>query len=236
MDENGVVTAVRGGETTVEVCSAENEKRSASVKIRVNVHVTGATCDQKGMRLEIGTHAFGNVKVQPLDATNKNMTWTSSDESIASVTNNSNRPRIEGHKWGRVQLTGITEDGGYEASFFVNVGALHEALVLKKAKLSGRTLTAELSNASDMHMTSVTLMVCGTDGRGQAVEEEIVLPLDNAPGPDPCVISAELSQTLSDASAAVVAWETDTGYYSNADELKFSYRISGGLQEWKDLP
>lgn len=232
VDENGLVTAVRGGEATITACFSENENRRDTVKIRVNVHVTGAVCNEKGMRIEVGTHAFGNVKLQPTDATNKNMTWTSTDETIASVTNTSNRPRIEAHKWGRVQLTGVTEDGGFEVSFSVNVGALHEAIVLKKAALSSGALVADISNLSDMHMTSVTLLIKGTDAQGSDVEETIVVPLDAAAGQLLEGVTVPMTARLKGVSAAVIAWETDTGYYTNSDQIKYTYRISGGLQEW----
>ena len=232
MDENGLVTAVRGGEATITARFSENENRKDTVKIRVNVHVTGAVCNEKGMRIEAGTHAFGNVKLQPTDATNKNMTWTSTDDTIASVTNTSNRPRIEAHKWGRVLLTGVTEDGGFEASFYVNVGALHKALILKKATLSNGALVADLSNQSDMHITSATLLIKGTDAHGSEIEEEIVVSLDAAAGQLLEGVTVPMTTPLKGVSAAVIAWETDTGYYTNNDQIKYTYRISGGLQEW----
>ena len=227
VSDTGLVTALSGGETTVTVVSAENEKRKASVTVRVNVPVSGVKIDQKGMRLEVGTHAFGNAKMQPLDATNKNMTWVSSDPTVAAVTNTSNRPRVEGYKWGRVLLTGTTVDGGFTASFHVNVGALHEAMVVESAKVKDGQLWVTLSNPSDMHMTAATIAL--SNG------EEADIALDLAPGAVSEPVAVPVAGELKKLSAAVAAWESDTGYHANDDTQKYTYRIAGGLQLWVNV-
>ncbi len=231
IDENGLVTATGGGETTIRIVSREDKSRKATVTVAIHVDVTGVSVDRKGFRLPVGEHAFGMIKVRPGDATNKNMTWTSSDPTVAIVTNTSNRPRIEGLKWGRTLLTGTTVDGGYSASFMVNVGALHEAATVYSAVPSGNEAQVVVQNHSDMQLSSVTLWIEGEDEQGNAVSGEQTFEVNIAPG--------AFSETLSIAmpaaqkhAVAVAGWETSTGFYTNDEVLKTSYRIAGGLMEW----
>jgi len=225
VDENGVITTTRGGITTVTATTTDGTNRSATVTVRSIVPIEGAYFDQKSVRVDVGEHTFAYAKILPLDATVKDMTWVSSDPGIASVSGTDNRVRIEGCKWGRCVVTGTTEQGGYTASIFVNVGALRSPLALKDVTTVEGKRCAIVRNDSDMHITSITLSV--SDG---SVKEETVYAVDLAPG-------QELQLPVeggSNVSAAVYAYETDTGFYNNADELLYSYRISPGMQEWKN--
>ena len=226
VDENGLITALDGGESIVRVLSSENQNRKAEMKVYVHVPVEGITVDQKGLRLAVGDHAFGTVKIRPGSATNKEMTWVSSDESIATVTNTSNRPRIVGHKWGSCTLTGTTASGGFTAQIQVYVGELWDALHATQAIKASGEAQVTLENRSDMHITGVTLGM--KDAQGQLVET--VLAVDLAP----FSTSEPLAVALlgEGKEVTVVAWETDTGYHTNAGVLKNSYRLSGGMMEW----
>ncbi len=230
VDENGLVTATGGGETIVKIISQENSSRKAEVTIAIHVDVTGVTVDRKGFRLPVGEHAFGMAKVRPGDATNKNMIWGSSDPSVAVVTNMSNRPRIEGLKWGRTKLTGVTVDGGYEVSFMVNVGALHDAATVYSAVRDGDTAAVVVQNHSDMHLEEVTLWVNNEEG----ASEEMTFAVDIAPGQfsDPLTVSLPEGKKR---TVAVAGWKTDTGYYTNDEVLKNTYRIASGLMDWVNV-
>ena len=59
-----------------------------------------------------------SVVFTPSDASNRNMIWTSSDDSIASVKNyGAANYEITGHKEGKVTITGIPEGGSGEVHF-----------------------------------------------------------------------------------------------------------------------
>ena len=55
--------------------------------------------------------------VEPADATNQNVIWSSSDDSIASVDENG---LVTAHKYGTAVITATTEDGGFTAQCKVN--------------------------------------------------------------------------------------------------------------------
>lgn len=227
VDQNGKVTAKGGGETSVVVTSIENPSRKATVNIEIVVPVESVHFDEKGLRIPVGEHAFATAKVRPGDTTQKEMNWVSSDESVAIVTNSDHRPRIEALKWGRCTLTGTTVHGGYTASINVNVGALHKAVLVKTASASGG-FSVTLENHSDMHITGVTLSL--RDPAGNLTTAEVETDLAPFSVSEAIPVEAIISGR---PEMAVAAWETDTGYYTNLDEVRYSYRISSGLLEWK---
>jgi len=84
------------------------------------VSVTGVTLDQETLTLTAGGDT-GNLTatVAPANATNKNVTWTSDDESIATVADGVVTPVIVG----TADITVTTEDGEFTATCLVTVEA-----------------------------------------------------------------------------------------------------------------
>jgi len=229
VDENGLITTLRGGITTVKATSTDGSKKSASITLRSIVPVEGAYFEQKSVRVDVGSHTFAYAKLDPLDATIKDMKWYSSDPAIATVSGKDNRVRIVGHKWGRCVVTGVTEQGGYSASIAVNVGALRSPLAITSVQNADGVPCVFIRNESDMHMTGVTLSVMKND----SLRDPVTAAIDLAPGAE-CMVPLTQMAKEKNVKAAVSAWETDTGFYTNEDELLYAYRIAPGLLEWAD--
>ena len=228
VDENGLVTTLHGGITTITATTTDGTNRSAEATLRSIVPVEGAYFEQKSVRVDLGSHTFAHAKLLPLDATVRDMTWVSSDPEIASVSGTDNRVRIVGNKWGRCIVTGTTEQGGYTASIAVNVGALRAPLTVKSLKTVEGMPVITLKNESNMHMTGVSFAVKSSKGNEDFIEME----LDLAAGEE-TVLEAEILKNYKEPGVAVAYWKTDSGFYTNEDELLYEYRISPGLQVWK---
>lgn len=227
VDENGLITTLRGGITTVKATATDGSKKSATITLRSIVPVEGVYFEQKSVRVDVGSHTFAYAKLEPLDATLKDMKWYSSDPSVATVSGTDNRVRIIGHKWGRCVVTGVTEQGGYTASIAVNVGALRSPLAITDIQNADGVPCVFIRNVSDMHITGLTLSVM----KGESPRDPVSAVVDLAPGAETMVPLTSMAK-LSNVKAAVSAWETDTGFYTNEDELLYAYRISPGLLEW----
>lgn len=119
--ENGKVTAVAPGEATITVTTKDgNKKATCKVTVTVaTVPVTGVTLDKQEATLEVGKSLDLKETVQPESATNKNVTWTSSDEKIAKVDNG----QVTAVSAGTAEITVITVDGNKTATCNVTVTA-----------------------------------------------------------------------------------------------------------------
>ena len=81
------------------------------------VHVTGISLDKTTLELKVGDSEMLTATVTPPDATNKNVSWTSSDPLVATVENG----WVTGVKPGSATITAKTEDGGKTAECAVTV-------------------------------------------------------------------------------------------------------------------
>ena len=120
VDANGKVTAVKVGEATITV-TTEDGGKTATCKVTVSetsVAVTGVTLNKTALTLNIGASETLSATVAPADATNKKVTWKSSDAAVATVDTNG---KVTAVKAGEATTTVTTEDGGKTATCKVTV-------------------------------------------------------------------------------------------------------------------
>lgn len=111
----GVVTGVKAGQTVIRATS-EDEGISDFCVVTVNQPVTGVSLSKSELSFsKIGDAEQLVASVQPADATNKELNWSSSDESVAIVSNG--MVLCSGYGSAIVYVT--TVDGGYMASCVV---------------------------------------------------------------------------------------------------------------------
>lgn len=84
-----------------------------------NVEVEGISLSPEIIKLAVGHRAKAIARFSPSNATNQNLTWTSSDESVASV--DSQTGVIIGVSKGDATITAKTVDGGHTAKVTVKV-------------------------------------------------------------------------------------------------------------------
>ena len=91
MDEEGKVSLVAPGTATITAVSAADAQVMAECTVTVtakSVKVTSITLDQTSVTAKTGDADFTlQATVNPEDATDKSVTWHSSDESVATVEN-----------------------------------------------------------------------------------------------------------------------------------------------------
>lgn len=116
---DGKVTALKVGSATVKV-TTQDGGRTASCRVTVKskaVSVESVRLDKKDLTLTVGKSEVLTAMVSPSNATNKNVSWHSSDESVATVSNG----RVTALKAGSAVITVTAEDGGKTAICQVSV-------------------------------------------------------------------------------------------------------------------
>jgi len=114
---NGVVTAVSKGETIIRVTTEEGNKTD-ECKVIVKeesdpVAVTGVKLAFTALTQKIGTSFTLVATIEPANATNKAVTWSSSNSTVASVTN---MGVVQAKAAGTADITVTTADGGHTAT------------------------------------------------------------------------------------------------------------------------
>ncbi|MGL4624354.1 MAG: Ig-like domain-containing protein [Culicoidibacterales bacterium] len=119
VDEFGVMTAIGAGIATIT--AMDDEGIYAQVQITVtdqkattplSVPVTGFEFTKKDHTMKAGSELKLEyvARIKPFNATTKNLVYTSSDETIATVNNDG---EVIAHKTGAVVITATTVDGGF---------------------------------------------------------------------------------------------------------------------------
>ena len=146
-------TSVDGGKTASCVITVTDkndnqediteEVTTAAPEEPGKVAVTGLSLNLKNVALAPGGSAIPTATVNPGNAENKNLTWSSSDPSVAVVDSHGN---ITAVSKGTATITATTEDGGFTASCTVTVS---DSLIKvpSVAGLSEEEALAELDKA-----------------------------------------------------------------------------------------
>ena len=105
-----------------------------------NVAVTGITLDQTTLELKEGQSATLSATITPENATDKTVTWSSSDETIATV---SSTGTVSAVKEGSATITVTTKDGNKTATCTVTVTKDTETVAVTSVSLDKTSLTLE---------------------------------------------------------------------------------------------
>jgi hypothetical protein len=202
VDDNGKVTAVGSGEAKI---TATAGGKYASCTVKVTVLVTGITLDKTELDMTIDDEPVTLVaKVTPEGATDKTVTWSSSNEKVATVDANGK----------------VTPVGNGTATITATAG--------------GKTATCELSVGYGVALSKATVgMFIGADGwayksrdeataSGTTPEAWIAYKSDKA---------GESLATSLDHDGTNVSWydfEKSPGWSSNPSRAA----IAGGTWRW----
>ena len=120
VDNTGKVTAVRAGTATITATTVDGSKISDCTVIVSNkiIKVTSVSLNKTTDSLVVGSADTLTSTVNPIDATNKDVTWTSSDASIAAV---DNAGKVTAVSAGTAIITTTTVDGNFISSCTVSV-------------------------------------------------------------------------------------------------------------------
>ena len=122
VDQEGLVAAVKAGKATI-TATTEDGKKTATCAITVKedkVAVIGVKLNSTSLSLTEGDSYQLKATVSPINATNQNVTWKSSNSNVADV---DQEGLVVAVKAGTATITVTTEDGNKTATCTVTVKA-----------------------------------------------------------------------------------------------------------------
>ena len=126
VDLDGVITGIKNGKTIITVTTVDGKKTAkcvVTVKTAPIIKVTGINLDAENISMNVGDSDILTVTITPDNATNQNVTWISSDESIVTV---NSEGEIEGLKPGEVIITATSVNGNKKATCEIAVVAVED--------------------------------------------------------------------------------------------------------------
>jgi len=152
VSSSGRVTAVGQGNATITVTTVDGQ-RTDSAQIVVIQPVTGVELDRSEINLSIGETADLVANIVPENASNKNVTWKSSNDAIATV---SSSGRVTAVAQGNATITVTTVDGQRTASAQVTVtsnrseGSNPEIIAVTKIELNPSQVNLSIGETADL--------------------------------------------------------------------------------------
>ena len=154
VDQNGKVTAVKSGSATI---TAKAGDKSATCSVKVNTPVESITLDRSSITLEEGKYITIYATVEPDDADNKTVYWSSSNTAVATVSDG----KVTAIKEGTATITAMAGDKSATCAVTVSKKVIAvTSITLNKSSLAlikgqSETLTALVNptNATDRTVT-----------------------------------------------------------------------------------
>lgn len=220
IDQGGKVTAIGGGSATI---TAKADNQTATCTVTVTVPVTSISLDRESLTLEEEGTTVLVATIEPADATDKTITWSSSNTAIVTV---DNAGKVTAVKEGSAVIT--AKAGAKEAKCAVTVQKKIipvSSITLNKNTLSlikgaSETLFATISpeNATDKTVTwsSSNAEVASVDENGNVIANaggEAIITAKAGEKSATCTVTVTVpveSVTLSKTTIELTEGESET--------------------------
>ncbi|MGN0546687.1 MAG: leucine-rich repeat protein [Acutalibacteraceae bacterium] len=159
--ENGVIT-VKGYGTATITATTESGK-TASCNVAINRMVTSVSLNKSTLSIKEGETATLTATVYPTNATNKNITWASSNEAVATVSNGT----VTAVKPGVAIITVKTEDGAYIANCEVTVTS--SVVTLESISVKSKPSKTTYAIGESLNTSGLILTAKYSDGSSRLI-------------------------------------------------------------------
>ena len=214
VDAAGLVTGIGKGTATITATTADGRLSASCLFTVDSLHVTGISINPTSLEMVIEeTHTL-TVAIQPTYATDKRVSWTSNDPTIATVDESGN---VTGVSLGTTTIIATTIDGNHSASCTVTV---------KEISVTG----VSIDNISDNIYVGQSVQLTATVYPANAANKNVTWSLDGGEG----YLTLTPEGLLTGISAGTVRRCTftvtteDGGYTDSEYFLRFSVNVRPG--------
>lgn len=145
---NGLVTAIKTGETTISATTTDGTNISATCKLRVQPVIAKSISLNKSIITAVaGTKHQLEVTILPQNTTNKNVLWTSTNEAVATV---DSKGLVEVLSVGSAVITVSTTDGSNLSAECVITA---NPVLVSSVSLSSTTMSLHMGETAQLIVT-----------------------------------------------------------------------------------
>ena len=144
VSKDGKVTANKPGTAVIKVVTNDLSKE-ATCTVTVKRHAEKVELPFKEMKLYLGESRSLTATVLPSDASDKNVTWSSSNPGVATVSTSGN---VISKSVGTTVITVKTTDGGHQAQ--CNVTVLEPVVYATSLTLAPQTLSMNIDESASL--------------------------------------------------------------------------------------
>ncbi len=156
VDSNGVVTGVSKGTVRIYAKAVDGSGIRGQINVQVIQPVEGVSIQYQLYHVQLNRTLNVKALIQPSNANNIAVDWTSDQPYIASITGRGkNVGTVRGLSNGMCTITGTTQDGGYTASATVWVNDFNRAIVVDDLYLYNDQLRVRFRNRGDFTVQKV---------------------------------------------------------------------------------
>ena len=204
--QNGVVKAIAPGTAIIAVRTADGAFTDIC-EVVVTAPVTGVKLDKKSLGLGVNKSEALTAAILPANASNKTITWTSSNPAVATVQNGV----VKAIATGKAVITAKTADGGFTDTCEVTV-----TIPVTSVKISKKTLNLGLNKSTTLKATILPANATNQKVTWTSSAPKVVTVKNGvikAIAPGKAVIRVEAADgTLIDSCTVKVAFSNTAGF------------------------
>ena len=153
VSSTGRIRAVKGGTATITAVAADGSGKKAVCRVTVKASITSLSFSKKSGNIYVGKTMQLSPVIKPADATNKKLTWSSSNDKVAMVNSTG---KVYAVAAGTAVITAKATDGtGKKATYKVTVV---KAITIESATVSDpQKIQITLSGSQKLSASNFTV-------------------------------------------------------------------------------
>ena len=223
---DGTVTAKNIGQAIITATTTSGQKAYCTVNIVApTVSVSSVELNKDSLVMTTADIAQLNAKVLPDNATNKNITWTSSNEDVAIVNSTG---VVVAVSTGSAIITATANNGYYDECAVTVVAANGPSIVTKSTKASpGQYAEYTVSVVKNPGMSAYKFSL--------DFDEDLLETIEVVPNSE---IGGDFTTNLDNAERSVlnVMWYATEDFIENTDLFTVKFKVSETAQNNTELP
>lgn len=219
VSSSGLVTGIAKGTATVTVSSTSDSSKKATVTVNVTndpISVTGLNMDTSDLITLVGDTKDVSATVTPSNATNKNLTYRTSDTSIFTV---SSTGLLTANSEGTAVLTVVTTEGSFTKSRIIRVVAS-----LPQSSIVGNYAHNATDNNGGKLNNTPTAFINNGEGEIKGFEANVV---STASGTNVYVPRGSGIAIGTSSGAGTLRLNFNSDYYTKKIKLTFNLSAQG---------